>query len=949
MKSWAKPTPELVRRAIAGMPHAEQQRYFFDRLGNPEWIEPLRKAKFFDQIPTPVQEQDSIRYYLWPASRYLSRMAKFKPDLVAEIMAKFPATENPFVIQDILVAASGMPSASAAKLADAVARTTLGGGFVGMDRAGEIASNLAQGGQPEASLKILRSVLEVVPDPRPITTGPSGHEYRRDARTRIRGFDYGNIIRTYGAALTSSLGSRFLELLSKKLVFALSEKHSPDRKAHRPIEDYSYIWRPHLQFGSGHEEAKHLLISGVLQSAEVMASNGTWTDAAQVLQQQPFVAFERIQCYLLAKNPDLDLDLAARKLTNPDLFHNFGLRQEFNQMARAVFPMLSAEQQERFYSLIDEGIDTNHMVERGLTSAQIAQLIRQWKLERYEPVRDHLSPERLREVEELETEFGRAAAHENQVVRGGAVAAGGESPVSREQIQSMTIDELLGFLKSWTPDSRTPFGPTEQGLGRELASVIAANPERYWERLDELKALQPTYVRATLQGFREATRNETALAWKPLLEMAEWICGQPVDVVGEVDESQWHPPDSNWIPARFAIVDILEEGLNKDLLPFAERKMIWRILERLAEDNSSCLDYREQSSLEKDVWSYSLNTLRPRAVRVAFNCIQWLHNHLKAAGASIQSEREIAQFLDRHLDINAERCLSVRLIYGEKLPFLNAVVPAWVIGAIPRIFPPELELQSLRDVAWGAYLAANAAYTDLFSLLEDLYRKAIQIDDKSRRQGTSHLMDKPGALLGQHLIQMYWWGKLELEEGSVLTEFLNFASSDALKSTITYVGRSLAEVQDAVASDAIARLQLLWDSILASENAQKSTNVFANFGWWFNTPYFDDAWALDRLRASLQRANGKFEPVLDALSRLARLAASYPKLVLECTEMIVVAANEYVDLWTDDLRTILETVLHAGDATLSAGAAKLINELGSRGYHTYRILLRVEEGSRDSG
>jgi hypothetical protein len=116
-------------------------------------------------------------------------MAQFRPDLVAEIMAKFPATENPFVIQDILEAAGSMPPASATKLADAVARTPLSGGFVGMERAGEIASNLAQGGQQEASLKILRSVLAVIPDSRPITIGPSGHEYRHEARTQIRGLE----------------------------------------------------------------------------------------------------------------------------------------------------------------------------------------------------------------------------------------------------------------------------------------------------------------------------------------------------------------------------------------------------------------------------------------------------------------------------------------------------------------------------------------------------------------------------------------------------------------------------------------------------------------------------------------------------------------------------------------------------------------------------------------
>lgn len=404
-------------------------------------------------------------------------------------------------------------------------------------------------------------------------------------------------------------------------------------------------------------------------------------------------------------------------MTNPVLFNDFGLRQEFDQLARVVFPLLPKEQQESFYALIDEGLETSRMVERGLTTEQIEQLLRQWKLERFEPVREHLPPERVQEPEALESEFGKAAKHENRVVRGGAVAAGGESPASSEQLQSMTFDELLGLLRSWTPDSHTPTSPTEQGLGRELASAIGANPDRYWERVDDLKTLQPTYVRAALQGFREATRKEIALAWKPLIEVAEWICEQPVDFALKVDESQWHAPDADWHPTRLAIVDILEDGLKKDLLPFSERTTIWKIIDALSDDQSNCLDYQDPSSLEKDAWSYSLNTLRPRAVRVAFHYIQWLHNHLKAEGASIQSVTEVAHFLDRHLDVDLEKCLSVRLIYGEKLPFLNAVDPKWVSNAVARIFPGEPALQPLRDVAWGAYLAANPAYTDLFSYL----------------------------------------------------------------------------------------------------------------------------------------------------------------------------------------------------------------------------------------
>jgi hypothetical protein len=29
--------------------------------------------------------------------------------------------------------------------------------------------------------------------------------------------------------------------------------------------------------------------------------------------------------------------------------------------------------------------------------------------------------------------------------------------------------------------------------------------------------------------------------------------------------------------------------------------------------------------------------------------------------------------------------------------------------------------------------------------------------------------------------------------------------------------------------------------------AENSSEVFADFGWWFNTRFFDDVWALDRL------------------------------------------------------------------------------------------------------
>lgn len=939
MKSWKKPTPELVRRAIACMPYFEQRRYFFDRLENPEWIEPLRKSGFFDQLPTAKHEGNVVTFHQWPASRYLARMAGLKPDLVAEIMSGFLEIDNPFVINDILAAALAMPSAAAAKLANVLARSPLSAGFIGMDRAGEIAANLAEDNQSKAALVILRSVLRVVPDPRPVTTGSSGHVYRHEARTAIRDYEYATIFRKCGERLTSSLGTEYLTLLASQLVYALGQEYPDYKKAARPVEDYSYIWRAHLDRRDMHEIAKHLLIFGVLQATEFLISKGRWKETQQVLERQPFVIFERLQLFILAKYPELDSDLVVNKLIDKELFYARGLRQEYNQLLRLTFPTMSTDQQGSIFALIDNGLDRKRMEERGLSKEEIDALVEQWTLERYEPIRPNLPPERISRVEVLEKKLGIVSAYENPVIRGGAFPIGGESPVSNVELQAMSVDEVFSFLRTWTPNMNEPLGPSYQGLARELTTAVEADSERFLPYLEEFKKLPPTYVRAVFQGFREAARNGLRLAWLPLLKLAEWICNQP-DSQDQTDQYEWHGHDSNWHAVRFAIVDILEDAIKKDVLSVDLDALAWLLIDRLSDDASESLNYDDPTTQEKDIWSYSLNTLRPRAVRVGLIYIEWRFNRLKAEGKCIDDIPEILAYLDKHLDPATEKSLSVRLIYGEKFPFLHAVAPHWTTRSYMQVFPNEPELQPLRDVAWGAYLAANQAYMNMFTLLDTQYREAIQISDDSRQQGKSHITDRPSAMLAHHLIPLFWWGKIDLGKNSPLTEFLACAEESALRSAIIYVGQSLSETPTGVSPEAITRLQNLWDYILESERAKKPSELFGSFGWWFNTSYFDDHWVLDHLERSLRLAQGKYEPLLDALGRLSRLVESHSRAVLACTKMIVLGADEFVDLWTAELDQILRVGLAVGDACVVSETIGLINELGRRGHHSFRSLLK---------
>jgi len=92
MKSWKKPTPKLVNRAVALFAHPGHYRYFFDRLENPEWILPLKRKGFFQNAPRVQRDKErgTIFFSPWPESRYLARMASLKPEVVVDVILHIP-------------------------------------------------------------------------------------------------------------------------------------------------------------------------------------------------------------------------------------------------------------------------------------------------------------------------------------------------------------------------------------------------------------------------------------------------------------------------------------------------------------------------------------------------------------------------------------------------------------------------------------------------------------------------------------------------------------------------------------------------------------------------------------------------------------------------------------------------------------------------------------------
>jgi hypothetical protein len=439
----------------------------------------------------------------------------------------------------------------------------------------------------------------------------------------------------------------------------------------------------------------------------------------------------------------------------------------------------------------------------------------------------------------------------------------------------------------------------------------------YSAHLEQIKDLDPIYVGNAIHGFDSAIRSDKVFNVAAVLALALWIAEQPATDADPSAES-----GLDFSGAKHNVIDLVQEGLKHQKLPPSEQGVIWKIIDLLSEDQWGTLDYRNPEAHTKDAWFHSLNYLRPKAVRAAFQYLQWRMKNDGQTTFAFSNRPELADYFNRHSDPSQEICLSVRLIFGEMFPYLHALDPAWSAASANRIFPDTADHQALRDVAWAAYLAANQAYDNVFALLEPQYRSAITISDEQRILGKSNLLENASGMMSWHLLQQYWRGKMTLDPDTLLSDFFLLADERGRRSSIIYVGRSLRETTDEVQDEIIQRLMALWDNRLEAAAAGGASGEMRAFSWWFFTRYFDDEWALKSLHAALRLSGGQLDLIMDSLDRLASLADKYPATVVECTQMIAGASPGFVELWDSSIVAILKSALRSQDSVARVAARR---------------------------
>jgi len=969
----AVPSREVVQRALTEIrKRPANYEYFFDRLASPDWIEPLFYEGLFQEPPPPEQDGKYIRFPFWPESRYLARMAPLAPEAVLNIVLNIE-TDNVRVHEDLADAACAMPPALAARWARKEAQWVSDQQHLYLllpGQLGDLVLHLTRGGQVDAAFDLTRSLLSVLPDPS-VADAPDEDEAHISVpkpRGRFDDWDYEQILAKCTGELVSAAGGRAFKLLCDLLDDAVRHSRSTydhERTEDYPWEDYFYIRRPAIEEHSQNQPRGlvNSLITAVRDAADQIATEDHTLvrHLVEALEERTWKIFHRLALYLLWRFPDAAPELVAERLADRERFGDSGLRHEYALLAQKRFATLPNKDQAEILSWIEEGPNVDLFKRRSETwerpapsDEDVTRYADLWRRDRLALLGADLPEEWRRRYDELVAEFG-PVEHPEFVSYMGAMWVGSTSPKTAEDLRSMNVEEIVSYLSTWQP-SEDPMSPSPEGLGRELANVITSEPQPFAVASSQFQGLDPTYVRSFFSGLREAVKQDHSLPWLPVLDLCQWVLEQVREAPQREAEYreliEHYDLDPDWSWTRKAIADLVSQGLEASSaqIPNEIRTQVWEILSVLTDDpDPTPEDEARYGGSNMDPATYSINTTRGEAMHGVVRYALWVRRDLEEISGvnelptrGFEEMPEVQEVLDYRLEPDVEPSAAVRSVYGQWFPQIVVIDQLWAIQNVSKIFPSNRNLRHLRTAAWAAYVIFSQPSEIVFNILSEEYSHAVE--QLGIALSGSWMPADPDERLVEHLMILYWWGTIDLDDPPDLLQRFYANASDALRAhALDFLGRSLHNIGDEIPTDALTRLRALWENRLMVARVEPSshTEEVAAFGWWFASGKFDDAWAIAQLKEAL-RLSGKTEPYELVLERLARLSTRIPVDVMECLRLIVEGDKEgwNIRTWREPKRTILETALRSRDPIARQRAESLIHRLGARGYWDFRDLLR---------
>ena len=356
------------------------------------------------------------------------------------------------------------------------------------------------------------------------------------------------------------------------------------------------------------------------------------------------------------------------------------------------------------------------------------------------------------------------------------------------------------------------------------------------------------YVRWVIMGFADIVMQKGRIDhWNPVLALAEWVVNQP-DVPVPQNDNPWAAFDAGWAAARQSIAHLLHNGMAHEETGLSPelRGRVWTILEILFKDPDPSAPEVDESVLDSDSLSQSINTVRGWATHALFRYIWWVHKDLARHDStpSLEQMPEARASLEVALH---DPSPVIRSVLGDWLRTILYFDMDWATAHLDQMFPePEPDLP-MWYAGWGTFAKYSPPYDLGFDVLYRKYAFGVaRLKDASEEN-----RKRMGELgLGNHLAGYFWRAVGGARSHDLLLVYFDNASPVCAGQIVGNLGRGLQDTSEALAETTVSSLMELWSELRAREanwDEQKRREVVRQFGEWFPSKRLPTMWAIESL------------------------------------------------------------------------------------------------------
>ena len=962
MKSWPKPTDDLVQTALKSVRTVSDRMYFFLRLKNPHWIEPLAERGFFDHPPKVKDLPDGyIQYPFWPEFQYLKNVAQEAPEQVIEVILKIPATENSRFYEDVIDIALKVDSWHSAKLKARILEYASGKYHFLNPRFEKILCHWSSNDQVESALALSKILIAFRRDPQAQDkivrhkAGLGDLTTLLEPRPRFSAWEYGLILEKGVRSISEKAPYQTALMLIDAVSNMIFLRFHRDELEGIGSKDNSTIWCQRV-YGSSEEnrESTENLVHTLTFTCERVYEKSPESVAAldKALRDQRWDVFMRIRQHLYALHPNEQTRPWIRQLilAHKD-FGKWECEFEFQRMIRLAC--------ERFGGNLLTTTERKQIFE-AILNGPSEQAFREWMgdhftEELFEKRKHYFRRKQLRPFaavlfgkyvdyyQELNAEEERPNADDEYAPYKSEGARLGEerSPKSPDELGKMSDEETLSFLNKWENVHRDAkkwwVDINFEGLTRAFQATFKERilPDearlRFWLK-NRRHIKRPIYVRAMVSAMQEQVTSKQFDVLDKCFDFCEWVLSYSdrLKEKGVNPVSGWRE-DPGWPGSRRAVGDFVGTCLKNNVdVPISAREGLVSLLDKLCTQYDKQLDDDEPALLNRDdQLTEAINNTRSRALENLVDFGYWLRRQLQDDQADTP---EVFAILEKRLGPGCERVLTLPeyALLGLHFGRICGLNRKWAIQYKSDFLPQE-SFKRWKE-AFGNFLKYNRPNRLIFDIMQEDIEFALESIGNFRTgsDATTNITNR----LGEHLFTYYLWDVFPLTgEESLLERFYDKTQDDKDRWShlFDFVGRSLKNSGKELKEDLRQRIIEFFEWRL--ENREPSE--LRHFTYWLEAECLDAEWRLQSFSSTLDVGGSADIGIYGQVKALRRMLEENIALVVECFAKLVdrTVENESTSYIQTDIATpILQAGLDSGDATVRQNADQARENLLRRGH-----------------